>query len=101
MRCSAPPASYDPERLERSCGLQIEVCTAELFAQHRGGGAPDADPIFIVGLPRSGSTLVEQILASHSAVEGTHELADIPRLASELEEHRPTAGRPTRRCYGS
>ncbi|HET9329238.1 MAG TPA: sulfotransferase, partial [Steroidobacteraceae bacterium] len=77
---------HDPERLERQLRAQMEVCTAELFAQHRGGGAPDTDPIFIVGLPRSGSTLVEQILASHSAVEGTHELADLPRLASELEE---------------
>ena len=85
---------HDPERLERQLRAQIEVCTAELFAQHRGGGAPDTDPIFIVGLPRSGSTLVEQILASHPAVEGTHELTDIPRLASELEDAADTAPYP-------
>ena len=48
-------------------------------------GAPAPDPIFIVGLPRSGSTLIEQILASHSAVEGTQELADMPRMVLELQ----------------
>ena len=85
---------HDPERLERQLRAQIEVCTAELFAQHRCGGAPDADPIFIVGLPRSGSTLVEQILASHSTVDGTHELADIPRLARELEDQSGTTAAP-------
>src|SRR6185437_3280284 len=53
--------------------LQTEVCTAALFERHRGSGASAADPIFIVGLPRSGSTLIEQILASHSTVEGTQE----------------------------
>jgi hypothetical protein len=46
-------------------------------------------PIFVVGLPRSGSTLIEQILASHSAVEGTHELADIPRCVLELQGREP------------
>ena len=76
---------YRPEVLERNTRLQIEVCTAELFGRHRGGGAQAADPIFIVGLPRSGSTLIEQILASHSKVEGTHELADVPRIVVELQ----------------
>jgi tetratricopeptide (TPR) repeat protein len=54
------------------------------FAERRAGGAPDPDPIFIVGLPRSGSTLVEQILASHSRVEGTQELPDIGFIAEML-----------------
>jgi len=76
---------YQPEFFELNTRRQIEVCTPELFARHRGGGVPDADPIFIVGLPRSGSTLIEQILASHSAVEGTYELADIPRMVVELQ----------------
>ncbi|MBV8307878.1 MAG: sulfotransferase, partial [Gammaproteobacteria bacterium] len=76
---------YRPEVLELNTRLQIEVCTPELFARHRGGGAPSSEPIFIVGLPRSGSTLIEQILASHSSVEGTHELADIPRMVTELQ----------------
>jgi tetratricopeptide (TPR) repeat protein len=55
--------------------------TREFFAQRAGAGCAAADPIFIVGLPRSGSTLVEQILASHSSVEGTQELPDITMLA--------------------
>jgi tetratricopeptide (TPR) repeat protein len=76
---------YRPEVLEQNTRLQTEICTRELFARHRGSGAPDIDPIFIVGLPRSGSTLIEQILASHSAVEGTQELADIPRIVVELQ----------------
>jgi tetratricopeptide (TPR) repeat protein len=75
---------YRPEVLELNTRLQREFCSAELFARHRHAGTPERDPIFIVGLPRSGSTLIEQILASHSAVEGTLELADIPRLVVEL-----------------
>jgi hypothetical protein len=75
---------YQPELLERNTRLQIAVCTPALFARHRDSGARAIDPIFIVGLPRSGSTLIEQILASHSAVEGTHELADVPRMVVEL-----------------
>jgi tetratricopeptide (TPR) repeat protein len=61
----------------------IEAFTAEFFARHPGGcDAPD--PIFIVGLPRAGSTLLEQILSSHSLVEGTAELPDIPALSRNL-----------------
>ena len=76
---------YRPEVIEVNTRLQSEVCTPELFARHQGSGAPAADPIFIVGLPRSGSTLIEQILASHTKVEGTHELADILRMVVELQ----------------
>jgi len=76
---------YRPEVIELNTRLQSEVCTRELFARHQADGAPAVDPIFIVGLPRSGSTLIEQILASHSKVEGTHELADIPRMVAELQ----------------
>jgi tetratricopeptide (TPR) repeat protein len=75
---------YRSETLERSTLRQEEVCTRELFASRRGVGCERADPIFIVGLPRAGSTLLEQILASHSQVEGTMELAEIPRLALHL-----------------
>ena len=77
-------SDYRPELMERNTELQIEVCTPELFERHRGAGAPAADPIFIVGLPRAGSTLIEQILASHSLVEGTYELPDVPRLVEQL-----------------
>jgi tetratricopeptide (TPR) repeat protein len=77
--------SYRPEQIEHNTRLQVEVCTPELFARHRGNGAGAADPIFVLGLPRSGSTLIEQILASHSQVEGTHELADVPRIVTDLD----------------
>jgi hypothetical protein len=59
------------------------VFTAGFFAARSGWGSESQDPIFIVGLPRSGSTLVEQILASHSQVEGTRELPDIPALVRD------------------
>ena len=85
---------YRPEVFELNTRLQIEVCTREALARHEGGGARAADPIFIVGLPRSGSTLIEQILASHSAVEGTHELADIPRIVAELKGRDPDPDTP-------
>jgi tetratricopeptide (TPR) repeat protein len=75
---------YLPQINEINTRLQQTVCTAEFFAAHKGWGAPDPDPIFIVGLPRSGSTLIEQILASHSQVEGTQELADIQRVVMDL-----------------
>jgi tetratricopeptide (TPR) repeat protein len=58
--------------------------TRDFFAARAGSGAPAPDPIFIVGLPRAGSTLVEQILASHSLVEGTMELPDVPAIALEI-----------------
>ncbi|MES1203998.1 MAG: sulfotransferase, partial [Pseudomonadota bacterium] len=58
--------------------------TADFFAARQGVGSSARDPIFIVGLPRAGSTLVEQILSSHSAVEGTMELPDILMMARRL-----------------
>ena len=60
------------------------MCIREFFETRRGWGVADADPIFILGLTRSGSTLIEQILASHSQVEGTQELADIQRIVMAL-----------------
>ncbi len=63
---------------------QQAVCTSELFARHEGAGHPAPDPIFILGLPRAGSTLLEQILASHSQVDGTLELPNILSLAHRL-----------------
>jgi tetratricopeptide (TPR) repeat protein len=60
--------------------------TKEFFAARQGSGATARDPIFILGLPRAGSTLLEQILASHSLVEGTIELPDIPQIARELAD---------------
>ena len=60
----------------------------ELFARYAGSGCQDADPIFIVGLPEHGSTLLEQILASHSQVDGTQELPNIGALAYQLDGRR-------------
>jgi tetratricopeptide (TPR) repeat protein len=70
------------ERTER-------LFTAEFLKAREGDGAEARDPLFIVGMPRSGSTLVEQILASHPLVEGTAELPDVIVLARELEEGSP------------
>ena len=62
-------------------------CSApSFFAARQGQGCPAEDPIFIVGLPRSGSTLIEQILSSHSQIEGTMELPDIGMLARQLAD---------------
>jgi tetratricopeptide (TPR) repeat protein len=85
---------YRPEPIERNTRLQKEICTQEFFAARRGAGCDSPDPIFIVGLPRSGSTLLEQILASHSKVEGTMELADIPRLVLDLQGREPDSDNP-------
>jgi tetratricopeptide (TPR) repeat protein len=76
--------TFQVAEIERNTRLQKSLCTRAFFAERRGFGAPDDAPIFIVGLPRSGSTLLEQILASHSRVEGTRELAHITRLANRL-----------------
>jgi tetratricopeptide (TPR) repeat protein len=76
---------YDPLLIEINTREQIEVCTTGFFAARAGAGLPDPAPIFIVGLPRSGSTLIEQILASHSQVEGTQELYEIERIVRELQ----------------
>jgi tetratricopeptide (TPR) repeat protein len=75
---------YRPEPIERTARLQAVICSGALFAERQGVGCDRADAIFIVGLPRAGSTLIEQILASHSKVEGTMELADIPQLVARL-----------------
>jgi tetratricopeptide (TPR) repeat protein len=80
---------YRPEIIETNTRTQIEVCTREFFAAREAVGAASADPIFILGLPRSGSTLLEQILASHSRVEGTQELAEIPRIVLDLQGRDP------------
>jgi len=76
------------ESHERNVTRHVEVAkalfTPEFFAQRAGQGCDAADPVFILGLPRAGSTLLEQILSSHSLVEGTMELPDIPHIAGQL-----------------
>jgi predicted Zn-dependent protease len=76
--------SYDINELADHVRRSRELFSDTFFADRRGSGADAQDTIFIVGLPRSGSTLVEQILASHSAVEGTMELTDLAGIANAL-----------------
>ena len=79
-----PMTYHSPEHLQVRIDSQIEVCTGELFARRHGLGCDAPDPIFVVGLPRAGSTLLEQILSSHSAVDGTMELHNVLNLAKRL-----------------
>ena len=75
---------YSADAMSAELARQQKICTAELFEEHAESGHPASDPIFIVGLPRAGSTLLEQILASHSQVDGTLELPNILALAHRL-----------------
>lgn len=84
---------YRPERLEKEFAKQKALCSPELLAEKTGLGCPAADPIFIVGLPRSGSTLLEQVLASHSQVDGTFELPNILALVHRLRGRHASVSR--------
>ncbi|MDQ0463693.1 tetratricopeptide (TPR) repeat protein [Caulobacter ginsengisoli] len=75
---------YDRQAHTDLVARTIAFFTPERFAERAGAGCAAPDPIFVVGLPRAGSTLVEQILASHSMVEGTMELPDIIALARRI-----------------
>jgi tetratricopeptide (TPR) repeat protein len=75
---------YDADDMQAELAKQKEQCTADLFAKHQRAGYDAPDPIFILGLPRAGSTLLEQILASHSQIDGTLELPNILALAHRL-----------------
>ena len=85
---------YRPEILETNTRLQKAVCTTSVFERRRGWGEPSPDPIFVVGLPRSGSTLIEQILASHSQVDGTQELPDVQAIVLDLQGRDPDLDHP-------
>ena len=85
-----------PDRADRA---QRRICRrpsahASSSPARRGYGCDSGEPIFIVGLPRAGSTLLEQILASHSQVEGTTELPNILRLVTDLQGRDPRHPRP-------
>ncbi len=81
---------YEPEVISAQVDRMIEVLTPQFLAAHEGEGDHSPDPVFILGLPRAGSTLLEQILSSHSQVEGTMELPDIPAMA--MREARQSGG---------
>jgi predicted Zn-dependent protease len=86
LRCAR--VGWDPAQNSALVQRSKATFTQEFLAARRGFGAPAVDPIFIVGLPRAGSTLLEQILASHSSVEGTMELPDIMAMATKLGDKR-------------
>jgi tetratricopeptide (TPR) repeat protein len=89
--------NYDPEENAAETARTKAVFTPDFLAARAGQGSEAPDPIFIVGLPRSGSTLIEQILASHSQVEGTMELPDLIVMARRLggkTPHRPDSAYP-------
>ncbi|HEY0629335.1 MAG TPA: sulfotransferase [Sphingomicrobium sp.] len=76
---------YDPADNHRHVERSVALFTPEFFAARKEQGCAARDPIFILGMPRAGSTLVEQILSSHPAIEGTAELPDIPAIARRLD----------------
>jgi tetratricopeptide (TPR) repeat protein len=84
-RRSAP---FDAAAFEQKCRRVADTFSAQFLQTRFGSGIADASPIFIVGLPRSGSTLVEQVLASHSGIEGTMELPHILRFVRELDHQQ-------------
>ena len=79
---------YDADGMDKELQAQKAICTPALIKNTKGQGCEAIDPIFIVGLPRAGSTLIEQILASHSMVDGTMELPNILMIAQELRQRK-------------
>lgn len=75
---------YDPALIAADVDRSRKTFTAGFYERRKDCGAPQGDPIFIVGMPRSGSTLVEQILSSHASIEGTEELFDMLRIVERL-----------------
>ena len=85
---------YDDEEFASRLKRIEQAFTADFMRSRRGAGCPAPDPIFVVGMPRAGSTLIEQILASHSMIEGTAELPDIIAMTKRLAaESRSEAAR--------
>jgi tetratricopeptide (TPR) repeat protein len=81
---------HDPEVIRSDVDDSVRIFVESFFEARRAAGHPSRDPIFIVGMQRAGSTLVEQILASHSQIEGTEELFFLLQLAREISERNPT-----------
>ncbi len=83
---------YDADKMSAELAAQQQVCSSGLFTRKAGCGHPAPDPIFIVGLPRAGSTLLEQILSSHSQIDGTLELPNILSCAQQLRRRKGSSG---------
>ena len=81
-------SKFDLKQFSEECKNQMEVCSQDLFESKNDWGITSKEPIFILGLPRVGSTLLEQILASHSKVEATHELPNILALSHKLNSRK-------------
>ena len=79
---------HEATQISERMKLQQEVCTAAFFQEREGWGCPRPDAVFVVGLPRAGSTLIEQILASHSAIDGALEFHHIGAIAQRLDGRR-------------
>jgi hypothetical protein len=86
--------AYDADAVTERVRQSKALFTSEFIGSRGGSGSPAPDPIFIVGLPRAGSTLLEQILSSHTAVEGTMELPDIGAIARDLDGRREDGDAP-------
>ena len=85
-------APHDPDKVHANVKNAIKVFTADFFDERRDAGCLAPDPIFIVSMPRSGSTLVEQILSSHPSIEGTEELFDLERIALSIAPDQGAGG---------
>lgn len=85
---------YDGDVVARELAAQREHCTADLFRARAGAGCQEPDPIFIVGMPRAGSTLLEQILSSHSQIDGTQELPNVLAMSQQLRRRQVGGGAP-------
>jgi hypothetical protein len=94
-RLKRQQSNYDPDKMSEELMAQRLYFTRETLESRPNAGFPAPDPIFIVGLPRAGSTLLEQILSSHSQVDGTLELPNILSTAQKLKRHtRDSGGTP-------
>lgn len=89
-RASLP---YDPATTRQEVVEWIALLTPSFLAARKGHGEPAREPVFVLGMPRAGSTLVEQILATHPAIEGTSELPHIPILTQRAIEQGWRSGR--------
>ncbi len=92
-RLRASIAPYDPTAITQWVERSERAFTADFFRDREGWGADAEDPIFVIGMQRSGSTLVEQILASHASIEGTAELTELPNIVRSFGEAATASGR--------
>lgn len=88
-RIRADQLKYDPGEMHSLVRASERTFTREFFGEREAAGSKNPDPIFVLGLPRAGSTLVEQILSSHSMIEGTSELPYIPAIRQQLSAGSP------------